>query len=332
MNHFKGKKVLVTGGLGFVGRNLIAALLELKANVTIVERTFSEVDPEALKKLASDHHLNLVEADIADRRLVDSYIKGQDYLFHLAGHSGPVGSLEEPFTNLEVNCLGSLNLLDACRRLNSGIKIVFPSSRQVYGKPKSLPVTEDTPTNPLTIYGTHKLAIESYFRIYYQTYGIRSAILRASNPYGPHVPQVSHKYNILNWFIDEADRGRDLIVFGDGEQERDYFYVSDFIQALLLAAVTPEAYGEVFNIGYGRGQKFRNVAKKIRKVVKKGRVVRKAWPENYKAVETGDYVSDISKAKKILGWHPTVKLEEGIAKTISQTKDSKGVLSKLLKL
>ena len=324
--------MLVTGGLGFIGRNLVARLLEEGAKVTVVERDFAEVSPDALKTIQKDYDLELVEADIADRKLVDSYIKNKDFLFHLAGHSGPVGSLDEPFADLEANCVGSLNLLDACRRLNPDIKIIYPSSSLVYGYLEQLPVPETHRILPLTIYGSHKFAVETYFNVYHQVYGIKSVIFRASNPYGPHIPQVSHKYNILNWFIDEASRGNDLVIFGDGKQKRDYFYVGDMVEAFLKAAITPAAYGEVFNLGYGRGTRLIDAARTTTKAVGKGKVVCKPWPNDYKAVETGDYVSDISKAKKILGWEPTVTLTAGVKKMVSQTTVLGSALSKLLQL
>lgn len=327
----KKKRVLVTGGLGFIGRNLVARLLEEGAKVTVVDR--DGVDARRLAEVSggAGGSLQLVIADIRDAKAAEGYIAGQEVIFHLAGHSGPLGSLEEPYTDLEVNCRGTLTLLEAVRKVSSEARVVFPSSRLVYGRLQRLPVREDHPTNPITIYGAHKLAAEAYLRIYYRSFGTRTTVIRASNPYGPHVPAPHHRYNILNWFIDRAMRGEELTVFGEGVQLRDYLYVGDLVEAFLLAATREEAVGDVFNIG-GAPVQFVHMAKMVVKTVGQGSVKHALWPNDYKRVETGDYVSDTGKARNILGWQPKVSLEEGIQRTVEAFDDNESTLGRLLKL
>jgi len=328
MTQLIGKNVLVTGGMGFIGRNLVARLLEEGAVVTIADR--DHVDARRLGEIAGGA-LAYVPIDVCDAEAVMRCVAGQEIVFHLAGHSGPVGSLETPFTNLEVNCLGMLNLLNAVKELCPQSRIVFPSSRLVYGRPERLPVTEEHSTRPITLYGIHKLAAEGYLRVYGEQFGLASVILRISNPFGPHIPAPHHKYNILNWFIDRAQRGEELTVFGEGGQLRDYLYVADLVEAFLLAATREEAVGGTFNIG-GEPVRFVEVAETVVQIAGRGVVNHIPWPAEYKAVETGDWDFDETKAKEVLGWEPQISLEEGIRRTIEALNGDGSILSQLLRL
>lgn len=327
----KNRRVLVTGGWGFIGRNLVARLLEEGAEVTVVDRDV--VDARRLAEISerANGKLQFVLADICDAKAARGYVADQKVIFHLAGHSGPLGSLEEPFTNLEVNCLGTLTLLEAIRKESPKAVIVFPSSRLVYGIPQRLPVKEDHPTEPITLYGLHKLAAEGYLRVYHRHYGISMLIFRASNPYGPHVPTPHHRYNILNRFVDLAMQGKELTVFGEGEQTRDYFYVEDLVEAFLLAATKEEAVGEIFNIG-GEPIRFADMAETVVRIVGRGSIEYIPWPSDYERVETGDFISDATKAREVLGWEPKVSLEEGIRRTVEAFEDDSSILGQLLKL
>ncbi len=331
MADLQGKRILVTGGLGFIGRNLVARLLDEGAVVTIVDRDF--VDARALNKIGvgSNGNLSFVMADIGDAKAAKNYVRDQEIVFHLAGHSGPVGSLDEPFVNLDVNCRGTLTLLEALRDVSPDSRVVFPSSRLVYGMPEYLPVDEKHPTRPITLYGIHKLAVEGYLRVYLREYGLETAVLRISNPFGPHIPSPHHKYNILNWFIYQALLDDELTVYGDGKQTRDYLYVGDLVEAFVLAATVPGAVGEIFNIG-SEPIRFVDMANLVVDVVGSGSVTHVAWPEEYKRVETGDWDFDESKAKEILGWAPQVGLVEGVRLTLKAFEDSQSTLGSLLQL
>ncbi len=331
MRNFNDKSVLVTGGLGFIGRNLVAGLLDEGAKVTIVDRDF--VDARALRKIGgeSNGQLRFVMADIGDAKAAKNYVAEQEIVFHLAGHSGPVGSLGEPFVNLDVNCRGTLTLLEALREKSPNARVIFPSSRLVYGLPEYLPVDEEHPTRPITLYGIHKLAVEGYLRVYQREYNLETVVFRISNPFGPHVPAPHHKYNILNWFIDRALQGDELTVYGEGEQTRDYLYIADLIDAFLLSAVKPEAVGKVMNIG-AEPIPFVEMAKMVVDVVGSGYVRHVPWPEDYKRVETGDWDFDESKAKEILGWGLRTDLEGGIEQTVKMYNKQDSTLGRLLQL
>lgn len=331
MNNLKGRRVLVTGGLGFIGRNLVARLLDVGSTVTIVDR--DHVDARALEDIgdSSNGNLKFVMADIGDVKAAKHYVDNQDVVFHLAGHSGPVGSLGEPFIDLQVNCRATLILLESIRERSPNARVVFPSSRLVYGIPAYLPVDEEHPTRPITLYGVHKLAVEGYLRIYRREYEMATVTLRISNPFGPHVPAPHHKYNILNWFIDCALRGKELTVYGDGKQTRDYLYVGDLVDALILAATSPAAVGDIFNIG-ADPIPFVDMANLVVNVVGTGTVTHIPWPEEYARVETGDWDFDESKAKEILGWSPRVDLAEGVRLTLEAFEDSQSTLGSLLQL
>ena len=322
---------MVTGGLGFIGRNLVARLLEEGAKVTVVEK--AGVDARELTKIPSysEGSLQFFQTDILDQKAVESYLQGQEIVFNLAGHSGPLGSLEEPFTDLEINCQLALNLLEATRKISPRARVIFPSTRLVYGRPKQLPVDEHHPTDPITIYGVHKLAAEGYHRIYYQSYNLETVILRISNPFGPHKPASHHLYNIFNWFIDRAMQGEVLNIFEKGNQQRDYVYIEDLVEAFLLAATRKEAVGEIFNIG-GKPIRFVDMAKKIVEIVGMGSIKHVSWPDDYRTVETGDYVSKINKAREVFGWSPKIPLEEGIRRTIEAFEDNRSTLGQLLRL
>lgn len=328
----KGKRVLVTGGWGFIGRNLVARLLDEGADVTVVDHDFVNARLLAEISAVSNGSLQVFLANICDPKAAVKYVAGQEVIFHLAGHSGPTGSLDEPFTNLDVNCLGTMTMLEAMRKVSPEAVIVFPSSRLIYGMPQRLPVNEAHPTVPITVYGANKLAAEAYFRIWHREYGIRAVIFRASNPYGPHVPAPHHKYNILNWFVDLAEQGSKLPIFGSGEQERDYFYVGDFVDAFLLAATQEEAVGETFNIGGGQPVRIVDMANLIVKIVGRGEVVHVPWQEEHRRVETGDWDFDESKVLEMLGWKSKISLEEGIRRTVAAFNDDESTLGRLLKL
>jgi UDP-glucose 4-epimerase len=273
----------------------------------------------------------LLQTDVQDAKAAESYLQEQEIVFNLAGHSGPLGSIDEPFSNLEINCRGALTLLETARRINPVARVVFPSSRLVYGRPERLPVDEHHATYPTTIYGVHKLAAEGYHAVYYRTYGLESVVLRISNPYGPHKPAAHHLYNVMNWFIDRAVQGETLTVFEEGAQRRDYLYVGDLVEAFLLAGTSDRAVGETLNIG-GAPVRFVDMARCVVQVVGRGSVEHVPWPSDYRTVETGDYVSDTAKALEILSWKPRTPLEDGIRLTVEALADDRSILRRVLEL
>ena len=312
---YRGEKVLVTGGLGFIGINVCLRLLDLGAQVTVLDN-FVPPNPEApLAAVLS--RLQVAVADIRDADKVERVIRDQKVIFNLAGKSGAADSNKTPLNDLDINCRGHLTILEACRSFNPEVAIVFPSSRLVYGKPRYLPVDELHPLAPESIYAAHKLAVENYHLIYGRLHGLKATVLRITNPYGPLQVGDARGYGIANRFIQAAVRGEKLTVFGAGEQRRDYLFIDDLVNAMLLAGCREVARGRVYNIGDDRSQSLMELARLAVAAAGCGEITEIDWPENYRAIETGDFQSDITLAVRELGWQPATKLAEGVARTVA---------------
>jgi UDP-glucose 4-epimerase len=314
-NFYSGKKVLVTGGLGFIGLNVSQRLLELGAIVTVLDNFMPTDVSKPLAEVLG--HVKVAIADIRDEEKVERVVRDQEVIFNLAGKSGAADSNKTPLNDLDVNCRGHLTVLEACRAFNTGVTIVFPSSRLVYGKPLYLPVDEKHPLAPESIYAAHKLAVENYHLIYGKLYGLKATVLRISNPYGPFQAGEGRAYGIANSFIQAAVSGRPITLFGDGSQRRDYLYIDDLVEALLRVASVPESRGRIYNIGDGQGTSLLELAELAVAAAGQGTIVQVPWPEEYRAIETGDYLSDISLARHELGWAPKAEIHEGIKRTVA---------------
>lgn len=312
---YQGTKVLVTGGLGFIGVNVSLRLIDLGAQVTVLDHFVPPDPPPALASVLS--RLKVAVADMRDADKVERVIRDQRVIFNLAGKSGAAESNKTPLNDLDINCRGHLTILEACRAFNPQVSVVFPSSRLVYGKPRYLPVDENHPLAPESIYASHKIAVENYHLLYGHLYGIKSTVLRVTNPYGPMQVGDARGYGIANRLIQTAVMGGDLRVFGEGEQRRDYLYIDDLVHALLLAGSREEAAGRVYNIGDDRGASIMELARLAVKTAGSGRIVQVPWPEEYRAIETGDFQSDIGRARKELGWQPVTQLPEGVERTVA---------------
>lgn len=312
---FAGRKVLVTGGLGFIGINLCARLVALGAEVTVLD-SFVPLSAGAMLEDIL-RRMRLVVADIRDAEKVERSVRDQDVIFNLAGKSGAADSNKTPLNDLDINCRGQLTILEACRSFNPLAVIVFASSRLVYGKPCYLPVDEAHPLAPESVYAVHKLAVENYHLIYGRLHGLRATVLRISNPYGPFQAGEGRAYGIANRFIQLAVAGRKITLFGDGHQRRDYLYIDDLVGAMLAAAATEKASGRIYNIGDGTGCSLADLARMAVDEAGGGTIVTVPWPSDYQAIETGDYLSDISLARQELGWEPMINIREGIARTVA---------------
>ena len=298
-----------------MGYNLVNALEAAGAPVSVLSHSWP---PQNENEEAAREGVVFFKGDIRDPAVVDEAVVGCDLIFHLAGKSGPVASNASPLDDLDVNSRGTLTLLDSCRRLNPRVKVVFPSSRLVYGAAAKLPVSELAPTAPLSIYGIHKLAAEQYLLLYQRLYGLRASILRITNPYGPFQRPEQNRYGIVNWFIHEALQGHTLTVYGKGEQIRDYIHVEDAVDAMLTAGLAPEADGKIFNVGSGHGVSFVDMAKHIIQAAGRGRLQHVEWPADAAVVETGDFVADTSLIAQQLGWRARIPLESGIEDVIAR--------------
>jgi len=317
VKEFQNKNILITGGLGFIGSNLARRLVGLGANVTLVD---------SLIPLHGGNHFNI--QDIRDHVTVDcsdvressglkALILHKDYLFNLAGQTSHLDSMEDPQTDLDINANAQLSILEACRKVNPGIKIVFASTRQVYGKPDYLPVDEKHPIRPIDVNGINKLAGEWYHLIYNNVYGIRASVLRLTNTYGPGMRVRDARQTFLGLWIRQLLSGEPLQVFGDGMQLRDFSYVDDCVEALLLAATSDTANGKTYNLGSSEVINLRDLARLMTKIGYGGSFELVPFPPNRKIIDIGDYYADFSLITKELGWTPKVLLSEGLVKTLS---------------
>ena len=294
--NLKDKKILITGGSGFVGMNLITRLQKEGANV-------ENYDISNGNRI--ENSINLLK-----------FVKKQfDIIYHLAGFSGSSESNKDIQKSFEINTLSTVNLLNMVTKFSPKTKIIFSSSRLEYGKPVYLPVDENHPTQPISAYGLSKLCATQVALIYHKIHNLDVTIFRTSNVYGPHPYAKFSGYNIVNHFIDLAKQNKTLTIFGEGAQIREYLYIDDFIDAIILAS-TPKSAGQIYNLGYGKGIKLKEIAKLIIKTVSKGKVKVVKWPKNYQEVETGDYVSDISKIENDLDFKPKIDFQTGIGKTL----------------
>jgi UDP-glucose 4-epimerase len=313
---FKGKKVLVTGGLGFVGSNLTAQLVKLGAKVTIVDNMIPRLGGNLfnVKEIVDDIHVNF--SDVRDSHSMDYLVKEQEFVFHLAGQVNHVDSIRNPIQDLDINCRGTLVLLESCRKHNRNAKIIFSGTRGEYGSSVKLPVAEDHPTNPKGIYAVTNLTAEKMILVYHDVHKILGTCLRITNTYGPRHQMAHDEYGVLNWFIRKAIDGEVVPVFGDGHILRDFLYVDDLVDCFLRVATAAQAYGEVFNVGSGIPINFIDLSKKIVKIAGTGKVTFTDFTQERKEVEPGDYYTDISKVKRMVGWEPKTDLDEGLRRTI----------------
>ena len=315
MNDFKmfsGKRVLITGGAGFIGSNLARSLVELDAQVTLVDSLIPLYGGNLFNIDDIRERVILNIADVRDSFSMAYLVKGKDYLFNLAGQTSHLDSMADPFTDLNINAVAQLSILEACRLHNPDIKIVFASTRQLYGKPEYLPVDEAHPIRPVDVNGINKLAGEWYHLLYNNVYGIRACALRLTNTYGPGMRIKDAKQTFLGIWIKNAIEGKPIKVFGDGLQLRDFNFVADVVKALLLAALNSRADGKVYNLGSNEVVNLKQVAQLQVELHSGSRFEVVPFPPERKAIDIGDYYSNYNKFSSELGWQPKVNLKEGL--------------------
>jgi len=255
-------------------------------------------------------------SDVRNQLSMNHLVQGKDYIFHLAGQVNHVDSMKNPLQDLEINCRGTLVLLEALRHHNRDAKVIFAGTRGEYGSSVSLPVDEDHPTNPKGVYAVTNLTAEKLVLVYDDVFKVKGACLRITNTYGPRHQMLHDEYGVFNWFIRKAMDNDEIPVMGDGRILRDFLFVEDLVSSLLKVASTEEAYGKVFNVGTGVPVSFFDLAEKIVAIAGSGRTKFTEFTQERKEVEPGDYYADITRIKKVTGWGPVVPLDEGIAKTI----------------
>jgi dTDP-glucose 4,6-dehydratase/UDP-glucose 4-epimerase len=313
---FSKAKVLVTGGLGFIGSNLAHRLVALGARVTLMDSLIPEYGGLEYNVAAIREHVTVKIADVRDVRALARRVEGQDYLFNLAGQTSHVDSMTDPRTDLEINAAAQLSILEACRKHNRGVKLVFASTRQLYGRPQYLPVDEKHPIQPVDVNGINKLAGEWYHLLYNNVYGIRACALRMTNTYGPRMRVKDARQTFLGIWLRNLIQGKPILVFGDGAQLRDFNYVDDAVDALLAAAQDARSDGQVFNLGSTEVVSLKTLAEMLVRLHGRGTVEIVPFPPERKAIDVGDYYSDFTKIREALGWSPRVGLEQGLRRTL----------------
>lgn len=313
--HWHGKNVLITGGAGFIGSTLAHALVGAGAKVTVLDAMLPLYGGNHFNLSGIESRLQFIRGDIRDEKLVESLVHGMDVIFMMAAQVSYVDSKDQPFLDLDINGRGHLIVLEAVRRIAPKARILFASSRLVYGRILSIPVREDHPTNPLSMYGIHKLLAEKYYRYYSETFGISTVSVRIPNPYGPRQQMKHNKYSIVGWFVRQAMQGEEIKIFGDGAQERDYMYIDDIVDAFMHLADKGES-GEVYNIGTQERVRFVDMVEAVIREVGSGKKVHVPWPAHYEKNETGNYIADTSKIHALTGWQPQVKLADGIGRMV----------------
>ncbi|MGQ7846353.1 NAD-dependent epimerase/dehydratase family protein [Granulosicoccus sp. 3-233] len=314
LESYKGKSVLVTGGLGMIGSFAATKAADMGASVKVMDCLLPHHGGNLFNLKGYEDSIEIMNGDIRDREKMKQVVEGVDLIVHCAAHVVYPHSMSDPFLDLEINGFGHLSVLEACRHVNPGARVVFTSSRMKYGNISELPVNENHPANPLVIYGAHKLLGENYQNIYHKHFGIEYTNVVIPNPYGPRQHMQHHHYGLVNWFIRQCMENNPISIFGDGLQLRDYIYVEDIVTAILLAGASDSTVGETLNLGNEKGITFKYMVETVVGTVGQGSYEHVDWPDNYKAIETGGYVADISKARS-LGYEPAFTFEEGVART-----------------
>lgn len=307
--------MLITGGLGFIGSHLARRLVDLEADVTLVDSLIPEYGGNFanVREFADRVQINI--SDVRDEHGMRYLVRGHDYLFNLAGQTGHLDSMRDPQTDLEINCRAQVSILESCRSNNPDVKIVFASTRQLYGRPEYLPVDEKHPAHPIDVNGINKLAAERYHLLYSDVYGIRACALRLTNTYGPHMRIKDARQTFLGIWIRNVIEGKSFEVWG-GQQRRDFTYVDDAVEAFLLAATSEDANGQIFNLGGREVVTLRELGDRVVHLNGGGSYEIREFPADNKRIDIGDYYSDWSSVHSTLGWSPRVGLDDGLSRTL----------------
>jgi UDP-glucose 4-epimerase len=313
---FAGRRVLVTGGLGFIGSNLARELVALGAKVTVVDALIPEYGGNLRNLAGIASKVTVHRTDVREHAKLARLVRGQDFLFNLAGQTSHMDSMTDPETDLEINCRAQLALLEACRQHNPGVRIVFASTRQIYGKPDYLPVDERHPVRPVDVNGINKAAGESFHLLYARVHGIRATALRLTNTIGPRMRVKDARQTFVGVWVRRLIEGAPIEVWG-GEQQRDFTYVDDAVAAFLLAAAREQAVGEVFNLGGPPPVTLQALAELMVAANGGGAFAVRPFPADRKKIDIGDYFADDRKIARVLGWKPQTDLRTALTKTLA---------------
>jgi UDP-glucose 4-epimerase len=313
---FVGKRVLITGGAGFIGSNLARRLVDLGAEVTLVDSLIPEYGGNLYNLDGIEKRVHLNIADVRDEHSMLYLVKSHEIFFNLAGQTSHLDSMTDPYSDLDINCRAQLSMLEACRKANPSIRIVFASTRQIYGAAAYLPVDERHPLQPVDVNGINKMAGEWYHILYGRVYGMATAALRLTNTYGPRMRVKDARQTFLGVWIRRLLEGEPIEIWGDGEQQRDFTYVDDAVDAFLQTAASKQSVGRVFNLGGDEHISLGSLATLLVELCGGGKVRIVPFPAARKAIDIGDYYADYSAIRDALGWAPKVPLRDGLARTL----------------
>ena len=314
---YRGRRVLITGGLGFIGSNLAHRLVDLGADILLVDSLIPDYGGNLfnIEGITDRVHVNV--ADIRQQTTMNYLVRDRDVIFNLAGQVSHIDSMRDPYTDLEINCRSQLTILEACRYNNPRAKLVFAGTRQVYGRPQTLPVDETHLVRPTDVNGINKAAGEYYHLVYNNVFGVRGVVLRLTNVYGPRQLIKHSRQGFIAWFIRLAIENKPIQIYGDGSQLRDFVFVDDAADAFLRAGASEACNGEVFNIGGDRAISHRDLTALLIDVAGSGSVCYVDWPPDKKAIDIGDFYADSTKFTHATGWTPTVPLRDGLRRTVA---------------
>jgi UDP-glucose 4-epimerase len=313
---YKGRQVMITGGLGFIGSNLAHRLAALDADVLLVDSLIPDYGGNLFNIAGIEDRVRVNVADVRQASTMNYLVQGRSVIFNLAGQVSHIDSIRDPHTDLDINCRSQLTLLEACRRHNPAAKVVYASTRQIYGRPDFLPVTEQHLVRPTDVNGINKAAGEYYHVVYNNVFGVRACALRLTNVYGPRQLIKHNRQGFIAWFIRLAVEGKEIQVFGDGAQVRDFVYVDDAVDAFLRAGMSDALNGEAYNVGGNEHIAHRDLVKLLVELAGAGGYRFVEWPAEKKAIDIGSFYADSSRFMNASGWRPQVTLREGLARTI----------------
>ena len=320
---YKGKQVLITGGLGFIGSSLALKLVEAGADVTLVDAMIPDYGGNLFNIDTIKERVTVNFSNITDVSSMNYLVREKDYIFHCAGQVCHIMSLSDPFPDIEYNIKGTAILMEACKKNNQKVKVVKTGTRGQYGPAIRLPVSEDAPTNPKGIYEISNLTAEKIMKIYNDIHGIKTVLLRLTNIYGPRSQMKHSRFGVVNWFVRQAIDNQTIKVFGDGKILRDFLYIDDCVDAILMSAISEKAEGEILNVGVDKPTNFLELVRLITEIAKTGTWEFAEFSTERKMQEPGDFYSDISKIRALVEWEPKTSLEDGLKKTIDYYRSFK---------
>jgi nucleoside-diphosphate-sugar epimerase len=326
IDFYRGRKVLITGGLGFIGSNLAIDLASVGADVTLLDSMLPDYGARVENVTQIRNQVKINFSDVRDQYSLSYLVRDQEVIFSLAGQVSHIASMTKPLTDLDINCRSQLSLLECCRQENPSARLVLAGTRQIYGKPMVLPVKEDHPINPTDVNGVNKWAAEKYYSLYSQCYGLSTICLRLTNTYGPRMDLQNSQKGFVGVFLNQALTGQKIKLFGTGEQRRDFNYVTDVTHALMLAGCRRDVSGQSFNLGHDEYFSLREFVQILSELLPtQSEIV--PFPAELQSIDIGDYYADFTAFQEWTGWHPRVGLREGLRLTLSHYQESMRIAS-----